>query len=123
MDLSKRFQLDIPPCGEIESSPAQEEADTLAQAAHWFWRADTQIEVHHLREFFSQVPLVGNTVQDLLVWHLGKEPKSKPDRDKIDSLLVRYLAECLPVEASAHKLSFEQVAEVLRPVLGSNIAP
>jgi hypothetical protein len=123
LELSKRFHLGIPPCREFEMSPAREDADALVQVERWLRRADTQIEVHHIRELVGQVIVAGDDLHALLAWHLGKEPKDKSDRDKINFFLVRYLAECLPVNMPAHQLSFEQVAEVLRPVLGEAITP
>jgi len=122
MELSQRFHLGLVPCGELESSTLQAGPARL-QVEQWFRDADAHIEVHHLRELLGQVGLAGDALQALLAWHLGKEPKDKPDRNKIDFFLVQYLAECLPVNVPAHKLSFEQVAEVLKPVLGESSAP
>lgn len=122
--LSTRFHLGLPLCEELESSPIQEQDEgALLQVERWFRHTDTQIEVHHLRELLSEITLAGEAMHALLAWHLGKEPKDKSDRDKIDFLLVQYLAECLPSNVPAQKLSFEQVAGLLRPVVGETIAP
>ncbi len=123
MELSKRFHLGLLPCGELESLPIQADAGMLLHVQRWFRAADTQIEVHHIRELLTQIYLSGEVLHALLARHLGKESKDRSDRDKIDFLLVRYLAECLPSNIPAHNLSFEQVAEVLRPVLGGTITP
>ena len=123
MELSQRFHLGLVPCGELESSPLQAAPGTRLPVERWFQDADTRIEVHHLRELLGQVSLAADALQALLAWHLGKDPKDKPDRDKIDFFLVQYLAERLPVNVPAHKLSFEQAAEVLRPVLGERSVP
>lgn len=122
-ELSKRFRLDIPSCRELESSAAQDDAGLLEKVEWWFRQADRKIEVRHLRELLSQMVVSGSALHSLLAWHLGKEPKDKSDRDKIDFLLVQYLAECLPADVPPPKLSFEKSAEVLRPVLGETVMP
>jgi hypothetical protein len=124
MELSTRFHLGLPLCGELESSPAQQpDEGALRQVERWFRHADTQIEVHHLRELLSQITLAGDAFELLLAWHFNKEPKDKSDRDKIDFFLVQYLAERLPINVPTQRLSFEQVADLLKPVLGETIWP
>ena len=124
MELSTRFHLGLPLCGELESSPAQQQDEgALLQVERWFRQADRHVEVHHLRELLSQITLAGDALHALIAWHLDKEPKDKSDRDKIDFLLVQYLAECLPINVPTQKLSFEQAADLLRPVLGETIGP
>jgi len=123
MELSQRFHLGLVPCGELESSIPQADPGMLLHVERWFQAADTQIEVHHIRALLTQIYLSGETLHALLARHLGKETKSKSDRDKIDFLLVQYLAECLPANMPAQKLRLEQVSEVLRPVLGETGAP
>jgi hypothetical protein len=121
LEISECFHLDMIPCAELESPGPS--GDREARVEQWLRMADDQIEVTHVREFLSQSRLSEEGLHALLARHLGKEPKDRRDRDKIDFLLVQYLAERLPVNAPAHKLSFAQAAEVLKPVLGENNTP
>ncbi|HLQ50776.1 MAG TPA: hypothetical protein VK129_04715, partial [Terriglobales bacterium] len=123
LELSKRFELGFSPCGDLESKSSQSDNAGLVRAEQWFRDADQRIEVHHLRELLSQTTLDEEVLHAILARHLGKEPKNESDRDKIDFLLVQYLAQCLPAKVSAHQLSLEQAAEVLRPILGGASQP
>ncbi len=123
LELSKRFELGLSPCGDLESKTSQSDNAGLVRAEQWFRDADQRIEVHHLRELLSQTTLDEEVLHAILARHLGKEPKNESDRDKIDFLLVQYLAQCLPAKVSAHQLSLEQAAEVLRPILGGASQP
>ncbi len=118
MELSKRFKLGLRACGELESQHSQSSIEALVRAEQWFREADQHIEVHHIRELLSETTLDEEVLQAIVSRHLGKEPKNESDRDKIDFLLVQYLAQCLPAKVSAHELSLEQAAEVLKPILG-----
>jgi hypothetical protein len=125
-ELSKRFKLGLRPCADMESEDehdAHSGADALVRAEKWFRAADQNIEVHHIRELLSETTLDEDVLQAILARHLGKEPKNASDRDKIDFLLVQYLAQCLPAGMSAHELSLEQAAEVLKPLLGKASQP
>lgn len=121
--LSKQFDLGLPPCGDLESGENENKAESLVRAEHWFRDADHRIEVHHLRELVNQAALDERVLQALLTRHLGKEPKNESDRDKIDFLLVQYLAQCLPPKLPANELTLEQVADVLKPILGDASKP
>jgi hypothetical protein len=123
MELSQLFELGIAPCSDLESPSAQTSNEALVRAEQWFREADRLIEVHHIRKLLNRAPLDEKVLHDILTRHLGKEPKSESDRDKIDFLLVQYLAQCLPAGVSAHELSLEQAAEVLRPILGDASQP
>ena len=121
--LSKQFELGLPSCGDLEAGQNDNKAESLVRAEQWFRDADHRIEVHHLRELLNQAPLDERVLQALLTRHLGKEPKNESDRDKIDFLLVQYLAQCLPAKVPANQLTLEQVAEVLKPILGQASKP
>jgi hypothetical protein len=126
MELSKRSELGLRSCPDLEtqeSHDAHSGADALVRAEKWFRAADQKIEVHHMRELLSEAALGEDVLQAILGRHLGKEPKNASDRDKIDFLLVQYLAQCLPAKVSAHELSLEQASEVLKPILGAAAKP
>ncbi|HTC94138.1 MAG TPA: hypothetical protein VK699_11930 [Terriglobales bacterium] len=122
-ELSKRFDLGIQPSRDLEAGEAQNSTESLVRAEQWFREADKRIEVHHLRKLLSQITLDENVLHAMLARHLGKEPKTESDRDKIDFLLVQYLAQCLPANVPAHELSLEQAALVLKPILGAASEP
>jgi hypothetical protein len=125
-ELSQRSKLGLSACPDMESQESHDAhtgADALVRAEKWFRQADQAIEVHHIRELLSVTTLGEEVLQAILARHLGKEPKNDSDRDKIDFLLVQYLAQCLPAGVSAHELSLEQAAEVLKPLLGEASKP
>ena len=122
-ELSKRFDLGISPCSDLEAGEAQHSTESLVRAEQWFREADKLIEVHHLRKLLTQITLDENVLHAMLARHLGKEPKTESDRDRIDFLLVQYLAQCLPANVPAHELSLEQAAKVLKPILGAASEP
>src|SRR5260370_29201563 len=114
-ELSKRFELRLSRCGDLESKTSQSDNAGLVRAEQWFRDADQRIEVHLLRELLSQTTLDEEVLHAILARHLGKEPKNESDRDKIDFLLVQYLAQCLPAKVSAHQLSLDQPPNSLPP--------
>ena len=54
----------------------------------------------------------------LIQRHLRKPSKSNMDRDKVDFLLVQYFALCAPPKVYHKQIELEDVAQVMKPVLG-----
>ena len=54
----------------------------------------------------------------MITHHLQKEKKGDADRDKIDFLLVQYLSTCAPPNFYDHTVAFDEIAQVLEPLLG-----
>ncbi len=61
----------------------------------------------------------GDTLQQLLLHHLGKKQHAEFDRDKVDFLSVQFFSQRAASDVSDSDLSFQTVAQALRPVLGA----
>jgi hypothetical protein len=117
--LAREFGLDSPDCDELQTSidvPSQEDFELARQ---WFKAMDERIEVHQLRQFLQTTTGVNEeTLIALLKHHLRRPEHAGTDRDKVDFMLVQFLAQTSPslVDDSAVTPAF--VAEGLKPVLG-----
>jgi hypothetical protein len=118
--LAREFVIDAPPCNELEfadDSPAPHSLNTFRQ---WFLETDQLVQVHQLRQFLQNSPLVTNDgLQALLRLHLSKPSPGATDRDKIDFLLVQFFSSCAPARLEDSQLTLAYVADILRPVLGT----
>jgi hypothetical protein len=115
--LVREFVIEVSTCPvDEEFSPSSE---SVEQAAAWFEKVDSQIQVHQLRQFLQTTPLANEVVlRHLLVHHMKKTAKSTGDRDKTDFLLVQYFSLCAPSGLEDADLDLDYVAQVLEPVLG-----
>ena len=117
--LLEHFALGLQPCHDLESPIDRSEPEVLKRVDDWFAQMDERIHVHQLRQLLQTTKL-GNeeALRALVSHHLAKEPKKDTDRDKIDFLLVQYLSSCAPPGFYEGDVSFDQIAQVLEPVLG-----
>jgi hypothetical protein len=117
--LAREFSLESPDCDELQTSidvPSQEDFELARQ---WFKAMDERVEVHQLRQFLQTTTGVNEeTLTALLKHHLRRAEHPESDRDKVDFMLVQFLAQTSPslVDDSAVTPAF--VAEGLKPVLG-----
>jgi hypothetical protein len=118
--IVKKFSLGEP-CADLESATEDAKPEQILRARRWLDEMDHLIQVHQFRQFL-QSPLYQNPSEQglraLVLRHLLRTKKTSTDCDKIDFLLVQYFALCAPVGVSSQKIELEQVAEVLKPVLG-----
>lgn len=117
--LLERFALGLPPCRDLESPIDRAEPEALKRIDEWFDQMDERVHVHQLRQLL-QTSKLGNeeALRSLIERHLSKEKKKEADRDKIDFLLVQYLSSGAPPGFYEGDVSFDQIAQVLEPVLG-----
>lgn len=116
--LAREFELEAPPCLELESSidvPSKEDGETVRL---WFKDLDDRIQVHQLRQFL-QTTTEGTeeSLRALLRHHLHKAEHSDADRDKIDFMLVQFFSQSVPANLEDSAADLEYVAIKLEPLL------
>lgn len=117
--LQERFALGMPPCKELESPIDRAQPEIIERIWDWFGKMDERVHVHQLRQLLQTSKLGSEeNLRALIAHHLGKKSKTGADRDKVDFLLVQYLSSCAPPGFYDRKVSFEEIAQVLEPVLG-----
>ncbi len=117
--MLEKFALGLPPCRDLESPIDRKEPEVLERIWKWFAQMDERIHVHQLRQLLQTSKLGTEENLRLLAQHyLDKEAKADSDRDKIDFLLVQYLASCAPPGFYDREITFEEVGQVLEPLLG-----
>src|SRR5688572_29725834 len=117
--LLERYALGLPPCRELESPVDRAQPEVIARIWQWFAQMDERVHVHQLRQLMHTTPLgTEENLRALLQHHLAKKAKGETDRDKIDFLLVQYLSSAAPAGFYERDVTFEEVAQLLHPVLG-----
>jgi hypothetical protein len=126
--LARESAIEMQTCPELEEASAIRldvpsavpSAETLAAAETWVAAMDEHIQPHQLRQFLQSSGLVDEEVlQQFLAHHLSKKERTHLDRDKVDFLLVQFFSQRAPASVSDSDLSFETVAVLLDPLLGT----
>jgi len=118
-ELDRTFELGTPPCVELEQGTDSSEPAVLQKVCRWFERIDSQVQVWQLRQLLQSTNLqTEENLRYLIVRHLEKKEKTEGDKEKIDFLLVQYLAHCAPHGVTEQQITLEGVARVLEPALG-----
>jgi hypothetical protein len=117
IELDHTFELDIPPCPELEDAADSPDPDARERALQWFEQIDGHVQVWQLRQLLQSTSLQNEeNLRYLIARHLDKKNKSEADKDKIDFLLVQYFAHCAPHGPA--ETALEEVARVLEPAMG-----
>jgi len=117
--LLERFALGVLPCRELESPIDRSEPDSVQNIQQWLEQMDDRVQVHQLRQLLQTSRLgTEDNLRSLVNHHLQKDTKTESDRDKVDFLLVQYLSSCAPPGFYDRDLEFDEVAQVLEPILG-----
>lgn len=121
--LIREFQLEVPHCKELENPVDRAEREVLDRVHKWFDQVDRQVQVAQMRQLlqsdrFGEEQLL----RALLLRHLPQKQRDEALRDKLDYLLVQYFAAVAPHHPHDTQVTASEVAQALRPVLGS-IAP
>lgn len=118
-ELDRTFELGTPPCPELERSTDTATPEALERVCQWFERIDGQVQVWQLRQLLQSTNLqTEENLRYLIVRHLEKKQKTESDKEKIDFLLVQYLAHCAPHGVTEQHITLEGVARVLDPAVG-----
>ncbi|HEX9254015.1 MAG TPA: hypothetical protein VF938_00670, partial [Candidatus Angelobacter sp.] len=117
IELDRTFELDLPPCTELEDAVDRPETDACERVLQWFDQVDARVQVWQLRQFLQSTNLQNEeNLRYLIARHLDKAQKNEADKDKIDFLLVQYFAHCAPHGLA--ETALEEVARVLEPAMG-----
>jgi hypothetical protein len=116
-ELDRSFELDMPPCRDLEDPVDRPETEARERVLQWFEQIDAHVQVWQLRQLLQSTSLQNEeTLRYLIARHLDKPQKSEADKDKIDFLLVQYFAHCAPHGLAETALG--EVARVLEPAIG-----
>lgn len=122
-ELDRTFELGTPPCPELERPTDATTPEALERVCQWFERIDAQVQVWQLRQLLQSTNLqTEENLRYLIVRHLEKKQKTESDKEKIDFLLVQYLAHCAPHGVTEQHITLEGVARVLEPAVGEKPA-
>jgi hypothetical protein len=118
--LAKHLQIEIPFPQNKRVLPALADLELFSQAQTWLDSMDQQVLVHQLRHLLQMTTLNASEsgLRALIMRHLRKNAKSVTDRDKIDFLMVQYFALCAPAKIYHKQIEPNDVAQVMKPVLG-----
>jgi hypothetical protein len=118
-ELDRTFELNTPPCLDLEQGVDRPEPEAVARTCEWFDRIDSQVQVWQIRQLLQSTNLQSEeNLRYLIVRHMEKEQKTDADKEKIDFLLVQYLAHCAPHGVTEQHITLAGVADVLEPALG-----
>ena len=118
--LAKQLAIDIPIPPAKRNLPETTDLELFSQVQSWLDSMDERVLVHELRHLLQMTTLNASEtgLQSLIQRHLRKLTKTNIDRDKIDFLLVQYFALCAPAKIYHKQIEPDDVAAVLKPVLG-----
>jgi hypothetical protein len=118
--LAKHLQLEIPFPPNKRVFPEKADLDLFSRALAWLDSMDQRVLVHQLRHLLQMTTLNASEsgLRALIMRHLRKPAKSPMDRDKIDFLMVQYFALCVPTKIYHKQIELNDVAQVMKPVLG-----
>ena len=118
-ELDRTFELNTPPCAELEQNVDRPEPEAQARACQWLDHIDSQVQVWQLRQLLQSTNLQSEeNLRYLIARHMEKKQKTDGDKEKIDFLLVQYFAHCAPEGLNEHNVTLAAVAAVLEPALG-----
>jgi hypothetical protein len=118
-ELDHTFELGLAPCAELEDNVDHTETEALDRVRQWFDQMDARIQVWQLRQLLQSTNLQNEeNLRYLIVRHLQRKQRTEPDKEKLDFLLVQYFAHCAPHGITEQKVTLDEVARALVPVLG-----
>src|ERR1700726_3539091 len=120
--LAKQLGIAIP--FTQRKLPDTPDAELSSQVQSWLDAMDLRVLVYQLRHLLQMTTMNAseNSLKSLIERHLRKPTKTTFDRDKIDFLLVQYFALCAPAKIYDRRMEPQDVAEVMKPILGE-VAP
>jgi hypothetical protein len=118
-ELYRTFEIPLAPCRDLDYPSDRAESEVMQRVRDWFDQMDARVQVWQLRQLLQSTTLqTEENMRDLIARHMFKEEKTETDRDKVDFLLVQYFAHCAPHGLYEQKITLDEVARVLGPVLG-----
>ena len=117
--LATQFNLAPLPHPAGELPPQRPTRDVFDADLKWFDTIDENLRAFQIRQLPPETLNASEEgLRAFLQRQLKKQEKTPADRDKIDLLLVQYFALCAPEDLYRKDIGLDDVAQVLRPVLG-----
>src|ERR1700685_3537300 len=118
--LAKQLTIEIPFPQDKRSLAEKPDLELFTKIQTWLDAMDQQVLVYQLRHLLQMTTLNASEagLRGLIQRHLRKPSKSNMDRDKTDFLLVQYFALTAPPKVYHKQIELEDVAQVMKPVLG-----
>jgi hypothetical protein len=118
--LARQLTVEIPFPPDKRHLPEKPDLETFAKIQTWLDSMDQQVLVYQLRHLLQMTTLNASEagLRALIQRHLRKTAKTNMDRDKTDFLLVQYFALCAPAKIYHKQIELDDVAVVMKPVLG-----
>ena len=118
--LARQLTVEIPFPPDKRHLPEKPDLETFAKIQTWLDSMDQQVLVYQLRHLLQMTTLNASEagLRALIQRHLRKPAKTNMDRDKTDFLLVQYFALCAPAKIYHKQIELDDVAVVMKPVLG-----
>ena len=117
--LIGEFQLNIPPCKDLENPVDRADREVLERIHTWFTQVDRQVQVAQVRQLLQNQRFgEEQLLRALLLRHLPQHPLNDSLRDKLDYLLVQYFAAVAPHHPHDDEVTSAEVKKALSPVLG-----
>ena len=118
-ELDRAFELGLSPCQDLEYPSDRSDPEVIERVRNWFDQMDSRVQVWQVRQLLQSTNLqTEENLRDLISRHMCKSERTEIDRDKVDFLLVQYFAHCAPHGTYEQKITLEEVARVLEPVVG-----
>jgi len=117
--LAREFVIDMPACTDLESGREDAAQESVDAARQWFLQMDERVHVHQLRQFLQTTSLSSEEgLRALLQHHLGKQPRTEMDRDKVDFLLVQLFSHSAPSRLEDSDVDVQFTAQTLDGLVG-----
>jgi hypothetical protein len=117
--LATHFHLAELPHQADEQPPVRPTRTIFERDLNWIDQLDEKVFAYQIRQLPSDV--LGRSEENLRSFiqrQLKRQRKTASDRDKVDLLLVQYFAQYAPDQLYRQEIELQDVAQVLRPVLG-----
>ena len=119
LSLDSTFSLGQGASKELEDPVDRPSAEAAERINAWFDGVDKKVAVHHIRQVLQTTHFGSEeTLQLLIQRHLEHRAESVDYRDKVDFLLVQYLALKSPNAIQNNRIELQEVADVLQPFIG-----
>src|SRR5262249_11743634 len=117
--LNEHCNLGSGLCDALEQENSNPTPQQLESVREWFGEIDSKVNAFNIRELLhSSSPLSEDKLRLLVLRHLNQVEKTQLLREKLDFLLVQYFAQASDPNVHPEQISFRDVADALRPVLG-----
>jgi len=118
--LAKQLTIEIPFPPDKRHLPEKPDLESFSKLQTWLDSMDQQVLVYQLRHLLQMTTMNASEagLRALIQRHLRKPSKTNIDRDKTDFLLVQYFALCAPAKIYHKQIELDDVAQVMKPVLG-----